>query len=242
LPPKHDPRIPARTHPVPQPDIQIKPQPDIQIKPQPDIQIKPYKYKSASGLITPNKYRVARERDAWEGCLVTFIMPVVSRVGVTKTTVEGIMNHANFPHLFKVIAHPDLVNLKVWLEERGITVESAFYYPIVKAKNAIVQLCDTKYLFMFDNDLPPITPLKPMLDFMEANPSVGVCATAMEGSHQHSLLHYGASFKITEDRIWFSTPQKRVLPFIYTNYVHHGGTLFRMKLFKEVAYDVKYPG
>jgi len=207
-----------------------------------DIEIKPYEYKRASGLMTVKKYREARERDAREGCLVTFIMPVVSRVNATKTTVEGIMKHANFPHLFKAIVHPDLVKFKAWLERRGITVESAFYFPIVKAKDAMVQLCDTKYLFMFDNDLPPITPLKPMLDFMEANPRVGVCATAMEGSSTHGLLHYGCMFGIDSNRRWLVQPQQKRLPYKYVDYVHHGATMFRMEVFKNVAYDTSYPG
>ena len=152
------------------------------------------------------------------------------------------MKCANFPHLFKAIVHPDLVELKSWLEERGIIVESSFYFPIARAKDAMIKLCDTKYLFMFDNDFRPNTPLKPMLDFMEEHPDVGVCATAMAGSEQHSLLHYGADFVITPSRTLVSIPRREVLPFNYTGYVHHAATLFRMRLFDNVAYDTKYPG
>lgn len=206
------------------------------------IPVESYKYKPASGLITAKKYREARERDAQEGCLVTFIMPAVSRVDVTKAVVEGIMEYANFPHLFKAIIHPGLVGLKTWLEVRGITVESSFYFPIVRAKDAMVRLCDTEYLFMFDNDLKPNTLLKPMLNFMQEHPDVGVCGTALEGSSRHSLLHYGADFTITENRVLLSRPRRKVLPFNYVGYVHHGATLFRMKVFNDVAYDVTYPG
>ena len=207
-----------------------------------DIEIIPYEHESSPDLISAEEYRENRERDALEGCLVTFIMPTVSRVNSTKATVEGIMKHADFPHLLKVIVHPDLVGLKEWLEERGATVESTFYFPIVKAKDAMVRLCDTKYLFMFDNDLPPVTPLKPMLDFMEDNPRVGVCATAMGGSSTHSLLHYGSMFGVDDNRRWLVQPQPKRLPYKYVDYVHHGGTMFRMDLFKEVAYDTDYPG
>lgn len=207
-----------------------------------DIEINPTEYKRTPGVMTAKEYREARERDVQEGYLVTFIMPAVSRVSATKATVEGIMKYANFPHLIKVILHPDQVNLKKWLQRRGVIVESEFYSPIVRAKDAMVKLCDTKYLFMFDNDLPPITPLKPMLDFMEANPRVGVCATAMEGSDTHGLLHYGSMFGIDENRRWLVQPQQKRLPYKYVDYVHHGGTLFRMELFKDVAYDTTYPG
>jgi len=209
---------------------------------QPTVQIEPHKYKHTSNLISVKKYRKARERDAREGCQVTFIMPVVSRVDVTKTTVEGIMKYANFPHLFKAIVHPKLVKLKAWLERRGIIVESVFHFPIVRAKEAMVRLCDTEYLFMFDNDLKPDTLLKPMLDFMREHLDVGICGTALEGSPRHSLLHYGANFVITSNRTLLSHPQRKVLPFNYVGYVHHGATLFRMAVFDDVTYDISYPG
>jgi len=209
---------------------------------QPITQKKIPHHKHVPQPISAKEYREARERDLREGCLVTFALPVVSRVDVTKTVVESIMIHANFPHIFKAIVHPDLIDLRKWLEERGIIVESSFYFPIVRAKDAMTKFCDTKYLFMFDNDFRPNTPLKPMLDFMEEHPDVGVCATAIVGTEHHSLLHYGADFVITQSRTLVSIPRQEVLPFNYTGYAHHAATLFRMKMFDDVAYDTKYPG
>jgi len=188
-------------------------------------------------------YKAARQRDREEGCLVTIIMPVVSRVDVTKTTIEGIIKHANFPHIFKAIIHPERTGLIKWAENIGIEVIPKFYFPIVRVKNAMTHLCKTKYLFMFDNDLMPTKHMKPMLDFMETHQDVGVCAAAIEGHPRHKLMHYGATLWIDKKRRLKTTAfDKADRYYRYCNYVHHGATLFRMNVFQDVRYDTGFPG
>ena len=230
-------QVPEQPRPVPLPTPADMPPPVYPPQTLPDFIYFP--------SLTPQMiadYRAARERDKREGCLVTFIMPAVGRTECTKAVVEGIVKHACFPHRLKLIIHPKLDKLQTWSRNLGAEVHSGWYFPIVKAKEAIVKLCDTKYLFMFDNDLQPSKPLKPMLDFMEAHPDVGVCACSLEGSPKHSVLHYGSDFHVTNNRIFVVESLRKVSPLRYCNYVHHGATLFRMEVFKEVAYDTVYPG
>ena len=228
---------PEQPRPIPLPTPPDMPPPTYPPQTLPDFIYRP--------SLTPAQiidYRAARERDRAGGCPVTFIMPAVNRIDCTKAVVEAIVRHADFPHRVKVIAHKNLSKLHAWLRELGVEVVVGFYFPIVRAKDAMVRLCDTEYLFMFDNDLMPQKPLKPMFDFMEQHPDVGVCACSLEGSPKHSVLHYGADFHVTPNRTFVVTPHKKASPLKYCNYVHHGATLFRMELFKEVAYDTDYPG
>jgi len=187
------------------------------------------------------KYSKHLSKSKKDGCLVTVIMPAVARVETTKKTVTGLVRNANFPHIFKAIIHPDRVKLIKWLKKLGIEVIQKHYFPIVKVKSEMVKLCKTKYMLMMDNDIMPISPLNPMLDFMETHPKVGVCATALEGTSLHGVLHYGAEMS-QKGNILEVQPLVKKLPYSYCNYIHHGCTMFRMKLFEEVAYDLAYPG
>jgi len=211
-----------------------KPQKPDQERPKPKI--KPLKRAETKN------YRENLLKSKTDGCPVTVIMPAVARVQTTKKTVTGIMRHANFPHLFKAIIHPDRVKLIDWLENLGVEVIRKHYFPIVKAKSEMVKLCKTKYLFMFDNDLLVKKPLKPILDFMETHPEVGVCATAIEGTLRHAMLHYGANISITPERVFLTESLEKKTPYRYCNYIHHGATLWRMKVFKDIKYDLNFKG
>ena len=172
--------------------------------------------------------------------LVTIILPVVAKVETAKQTIEGIMKYANFPYVFKVIINPELTDLIKWCEDRNIIVIKAFYFPIVRAKSEMVKLCTTKYMFMFDDDLCPTMTLKPLLDLMELHPDIGIVATALQG-HRHNEVRFGMNAAREND--WFILrPCPKTATWHYCNYVHHGATLFRMDVFKDVYYDVETYG
>jgi len=187
-----------------------------------------------------DKIRKENQKIVDDKPLVTIVLPVVWKVSVAKKTIEALQKHANFPHILKVIINPELTNLIQWAKNRNIIVIPKFYFPIVRAKDESVKLCNTKYLCMFDDDMVLNENLKPMLDLMEAHPEIGICATAISGI-RHKRLHHGCNMDTKRKRLYIK-PAKRTLPYGYCDYVHHAGTIFRMEVFDDIQYDLGYRG
>lgn len=183
--------------------------------------------------------------------LVTAVMPVVARPYSAQMAIFALERQMeDIPHVTKIFVHPLLKRLRNWIVEEAskrmwnIQVISEFYFPIVKAKYESVKACHTKYLFMIDCDMYLINKLNPMVEFMESHPDVGVCSTAIVGpDFKHRQSRFGQNISINKDRVMEFRPIKKpTYPYEYCSYVHNGATIFRMKIFNEVNYDLRYKG
>jgi len=193
------------------------------------------------------KKRKVMESILKSGTLITIVMAVVFREEMAKRTVKALQEHANFPHIFKMIISPKLPKLISWAKGRGIEVIPIIYEPIVRMKAACVKLCKTKYLFMVDSDVLIKNDLKPVLDFMESHKDVGVCALGLEGKF-HQPLRYGQYIGRKMNIIFLRPFREQFSDYHYVDYVHNGATFFRKEMFKshkgykDVCYDIAYKG
>ncbi len=170
---------------------------------------------------------------------VTIVVPVI-RPGLGRETFEAIIKYCNFPYTLKAIIHPNLEELIKWSRHQGIEVIQDLFIPIVRAKKASVELCDTEYLLLFNSNIRPQTEMKPLLDVLEKYPPIGVCAAGITGSPLRRLS--GKNIIIKDGKVTYAplTELNFRDGFIVCDYVNDAATMYRMDIFKDVMFDTTF--